>query len=434
MQLVPIRQGRNLISVSGDEGSAPRPTRDRLLDAAVEALRALTAADLVTAIGTREIARRAEVSPAAFFHHFRSVAEFADALLERVYSVPTSTLETTVERLDHVRGAQLPVDTEYEFHHVEFVRQARSGESVLRTALAVLGGPQAAAAYRQYVTGVEDRISIVYGDLIRSWGREPRPPFDVISLSALHTALFYGTVMRHRIDPERLDAEHFKRAATALNLVLLRLIGDRRTVDDRLTELNYYPLRDARTGVEVRGRRAVSRARILAAAAALFGANGYDNTSIAAIARGANVSESTVYEQFATKASLASALWMKQAADLLASRADRPGPAGERLRHLLLDLAGFTSTHKDHASLYLTDLVCHAPVPAGGDEVRRRLRIVVVEAQRAAELRGDLDADDLADLLLSTLISRVLGRPSEGAERAVSWVLTALGGPGPELA
>ncbi|HEV7203099.1 MAG TPA: TetR/AcrR family transcriptional regulator [Jatrophihabitans sp.] len=410
----------------GGDGGGPRPTRDRLLDAAVQALESLTTADLVTAIGTREIARRAEVSPAAFFHHFGSVAEFAEALLEHLYSIPASPLGSAAERLDELRSSQLPVDTEYEFHEGEFLRQVQSGESALRTALAVLGGPQAATAYRRYVIAVEDRISVVYGEVIKSWGREARPPFDVVTLSALHTALFYGTVLRHRIDPERLDAGHFKRAATALNLVLLRLIGDRHTVDDRLTEMNYYPLRDARTGVPVRGRRAVSRARVLASAASLFASHGYENTSIAAIARGADVSESTVYEKFATKASLASALWSKQAGDLLASRADDPLSPGEGLRRLLVDLARFTGTHLDHAPFYLNDLVCHAPVPTGGDEVRRRVGLAVAQAQDADRIRRDLAADDLAELMLTVLISRVIGGPAERPESAVAWVLTAV--------
>lgn len=408
--------------------AAPRSTRDRLLDAGVEALGTLTAADLVTAVGTRELARRAGISPAAFFHHFDTVADFAQALIARVYDPGPSPGQITAGRLDEVRIAQLPVDSEYSFHDAEFARLTQSTDLPLRIALSIFGGPDAAAAYRDYLAAVEDRLAVVLAALIRTWGREPRPPFDLVSLTSTHMALVHGMVQRHRLDPARLHAEHFKRAAVTLNLVLLRLIGDRHTVDDRVTEMNYYPLRDARTGVAVQGRRAISRARILAAAAELFGSQGYDHTSVAAIARVADVSESTIYEQFATKGKLASALWVKQAADTLAAREPTMVPPDQRLRRHLLDVAAFAGTHTDHAGPYLCDLVCHAPTSADGDELRRRTREEVVAARQAGALpTNDLDVDDVADLLLSTLISRVLGVPSDGAERTVAWVLTATG-------
>jgi AcrR family transcriptional regulator len=415
----------------GDAARAPRrPTKDRLIDAAVDALGALTATDLVTAVGTREIARRAGVSPAAFFHHFASVADFAQAVIERVYDPGPSPAQITVERLEEIRTAQLPVDTEYHFHEAEFARLVQSPDLPLRVALSIFGGPRAATAYRGYLAALEDRLAAVFGALISSWGREPRPPFDVESLNTTHMALVHGMVLRHRLDSARVGAGHFKRAAVALNLVLLRLVGDRHTVDDRVSEMNYYPLRDAHTGVAVRGRRAVSRARILAAAAELFGSRGYDNTSLAAIARLADVSESTVYEQFASKSRLASALWVKQAADMLAAREPIALSPGPRLRRHLLDLAAFAAAHAGHAAPYLSDLVCHAPAPADGDELRRRTRVEVAGALGAGALRTDgPDADDLADLLLSTVISRVLGVPSEGAERTVAWALSAFGAP-----
>lgn len=404
--------------------ASSRPTRERLLDAAVAALHELTAVELVTAVGTREIARRAGVSPTAFFHHFASVADFARELTAWIYAPTTSPVALTAARLDTVRGASLPVDTEYRFHTAEFIRLAAAPDLALRQAFAVFGGPAAAATYGRYLDAMEDRISPVFTELMESWGREPRPPFDVTALTALHMALVHGTVQRHRLSPNRIGADHFKRAAVVLNLVLLRLRGDRHTVDDRVSEMNYYPLRDVRTGREVTGQGAVTRARILTAAAELIGAHGFEQTTIASVARVARVSESTIYDLFTSKAGLAVALWVKQAQDMLAATDHSGLGPGPRLRAHLLDLARFTATHSDHAAPYLAGIVCHAP--AVDDPVRDATRSVVAAAQRAGAVRSDLDGDDLADLLVSTVISRVLGVPSEGADEAAEWTLRAL--------
>lgn len=394
------------------------------------ALHELTAVQLVTAIGTRQIARRAEVSPAAFFHHFASVADFAAELTAWIYAPTTSPVALTVARLDAVRGASLPVDTEYGFHTAEFIRLAAAPDLALRQAFAVFGGPDAARAYGRYLDAMEDRISRVFAELMESWGREPRPPFDITALTALHMALVHGTVQRHRLSPDRIGADHFKRAAVALNLVLLRLRGDRHTVDDRVSEMNYYPLRDARTGREVTGQGAVTRARILTAAAELIGAHGFERTTIESVARVARVSESTIYGLFTSKSGLATALWVKQAQDMLATT-DHGGLApGPRLRAHLVDLARFTATHSDHAAPYLSGLVCHAP--AVDDSVREATRAVVAAARRAGAVRSDLDGDDFADLLLSTLLSRVLGVPSEGADEAADWTLRVLAATTPD--
>jgi AcrR family transcriptional regulator len=112
-----------------------------LLDAGVELLRAMTPATLVAALRTREIARRAGVSPPTFFHHFRTVEEYATALVDHVFSPRRPKLDGVVTRsLRDVQRLRLPAEQSIAYHTTDLLRIAADEDHRVRIGLWGLGG------------------------------------------------------------------------------------------------------------------------------------------------------------------------------------------------------------------------------------------------------------------------------------------------------
>jgi AcrR family transcriptional regulator len=411
---------------------AARPahvTREALLDAGVELLAGLSAVDLVAAMRTREIARRAGVSPPTFFHHFRTVEEYARALVDHVYSSDRKPLEGVVtDGLREARRLTLPAEQSIAYHTRDLLGLAADPEYRLRTGLWALGGATVDERYGGFLREVDRQLMPQAQALHDGWGREVRPPLDLRSYLAVQIALVTGSVARHLADPTVMTPERYARAAAALSMVMLRPKGDRRTMDDRLSEMNYAP--GPRTtgpvpteGDEPAGRRDVTRARLIDAAAELFGEYGYEAASITRLARTAGVHVATLYEHFGSKAHLALALFDRQAAAQLESRAVPPGgAAADRLRRHLSRVAAFVATHSDLARLYLSVLAC-GDQPRGLEDVLRSATLELVAAVLSDDGRqgsGDdgLAAERAADQVLVATIGAVLRHPGDGSRAA----------------
>lgn len=395
------------------------PLRQRILAATLEALRELDTARLVTAVGTREIARRAGASPASVIYHFGSVEGLAAAVLDHVYGRIEARGEEVATGILSIVRSQLPVEAALSLHTAEFERITHDPELPLRMGLWAFGGGEGAVRYDEYLRGVDAQARLVLEALVDHWGREIRPPFDVSTLLAAHTALVNGHSIRSGIAPDLVDARRHALAATALSMTVLRVRGDGRDMDDRLAEVNYYPLQNARTGLPLTGRAESTRACLLAAAAELFAVRGYADTSTARIAQVAGVGTSTLHHHFPTKQRLAIALFRKQAEDALLSSA--PGvasggeaPAADPVRAHLEAVAAFALAHVDLVEPYLADLACHGPVVAGEDLLRERLTELLAErsAGSSRTVAGGLEPDESAHLALVVLLTQVVGSPA----------------------
>ena len=209
------------------------PLRERILAATLVALCELETADLITAIGTREIARQAGASPASVLYHFGSVEGLARAVLDHVYGGVEARGEEVAARILSVVRSQLPVEAALSLHTAEFQRVSGDPELPLRMGLWAFGGREGAARYDEYLRGVDDQARLVLEALVEHWGREVRPPFDVDALLAAHTALVNGHSIRARTAPDLVDARRHALAATALSMTVLRVRGDARDMEDR---------------------------------------------------------------------------------------------------------------------------------------------------------------------------------------------------------
>ncbi len=408
-------------------GDAGHTTRLALLDAGVELLRDLTPATLVAALRTREIARRAGVSPPTFFHHFGSVDEYAAALVDHVFSPSRTRLTGVVtEGLREVQRLALPAEQSIAYHTRDLHRLAGDPDHRIRLGLWALGGPTVDEAQRRFVAAVDAQLLPQAQALHDVWGREVRPPLDLRSYLALQVAILSGSVVRHVIDPSVMTPERYARAAAALSLVLLRPKGDRRTMDDRLSEMNYYPGSRAVASTPS-PRRDGTRTKIVDAAAELIGEYGYEAASITRVARTAGVHVATLYDHFESKAHLALTLFDLQAgAHLAAMTAPAPGDPVEALRAHLSGIAAFVATHTDLARLYLTVVAC-GEKPAAFEDVLRPPTLELVTAAMCTERERVLTPERATDHVLVAAIGATLRHPGDGPTGAAAAALQLLG-------
>jgi AcrR family transcriptional regulator len=122
--------------------------------------------------------------------------------------------------------------------------------------------------------------------------------------------------------PQGFTMDDLARAAKVSRATLYRQAGSREEVLDALSA----------AGAEV-GDRADARARIFAAARAVFGRTGFDGTTIEEIAAQANVGSATVYRHFGDKDGLVAA-FIDEFSPRKAAKAVSDAPTGDLRRDL----------------------------------------------------------------------------------------------------
>ncbi|MSZ77521.1 MAG: TetR family transcriptional regulator, partial [Actinobacteria bacterium] len=310
-------------SVSEPEPAVQLGPRERLLAAALEALAELDATALLNAVGVREIAQRAGVSTSAVYHYYGSLTALADAVVDHVFDPGTDPVGRMIDLMVDLTTERFPLLPSIQAHASELSRVTHDTQFSIRMGLWALGGPRATDAYRDYTRALNGRLTASLEALYRQWGREPRPPFDVAGVVNAVDAFTNGTVLRQLVDPDPARVMQYPRACIAMTTTLLRVFGDQHNTDDRLVEMNHFPL-DRRRGVSAatEARTAATRSRILYAAGELFASSGYEGTTVAQIARRADTSTTTVHSLYRSKHGVAVALVRAEAHDLLTTLAD----------------------------------------------------------------------------------------------------------------
>lgn len=391
-------------------------TRQSLVEEGVRALLELTPVALVSAVGAKEIARRCGVQVSTLYHHFGSLQQYAEAVVTQVFDPGDFGIEATLDGVSKVRASGLPVEVGRAMHRTEFARVRDDPELRVRLGVWALGGTGMDRAYGDMLRVVDARIAASAERLFADWGREMSPPFDARTFVAAHSALLSGSVVRHLVDPEGLDIENFARTAQALTMVMLRVEGDRRTLDDRLSEINYYPLHN-RNRTPMTDRRSRTKARVLHAAAEHLGREDYDSITIASIARTAGTSPSTVHGLFDGVNDIAVQLLLKQGEDALGRATWTAGSRLEQVIERLRWVAGFLAARFRYTAPYATKLVTGTTPP--GDVLLATIRDTLSSARDAGALRQDLDLDRAAPALLMLTIAALLSQAADGPDGAV---------------
>jgi AcrR family transcriptional regulator len=157
-------------------------------------------------------------------------------------------------------------------------------------------------------------------------------------------------------------------------------------------------------------RRAVTRGRILEAAAALFARQGYAETSVQAIVRRARVAKGTFYQHFDSKLAVFHVVgrrWLRETAERTAAALAAGHPPVRVLRELVHDgCQWFADNPKLTEPIVLLAAMRARDHPGADEGSHRQLFTLVL---RAAQEAGDLPAEEMAlgfsSLYVTALVS-----------------------------
>lgn len=185
-----------------------------------------------------------------------------------------------------------------------------------------------------------------------------------------------------------------------------------------------------------RTKRERSGLAVLDAAERLFERDGYAATTVAAIAEEAGVGLATLYSHHPTKAALADELFRRCLEADAAQMTDPPEAArtpAQRLRSELVLLARTAARVPGVAEAVLQSVSgpptrAERSKEAHGGRGRIPIEADIADTLRAGQATGgfrrDFEADELARIIVTALLDRVVARPDDDPERVAERILS----------
>ena len=190
------------------------------------------------------VAKAAGVTRATFYSYWPSAADYMDDLLGHLADLDPDQFTDDVE----------PVVRRVEIASHELATPFLAGcDAQLRSViddpalpirlgfLSKMHDPAVASQLRDRYRKLEDRQWQAPSRMLKSWGRELRPPIEPFQLVAVHSGLQESLAARHIIDPEAVPVEIYGYISLVLLLLLTRHVDDPRTVDDILGVADTWP-------------------------------------------------------------------------------------------------------------------------------------------------------------------------------------------------
>ena len=149
-------------------------------------------------------------------------------------------------------------------------------------------------------------------------------------------------------------------------------------------------------------KKAEMQLRIMQSAMRLFRADGFENTTMEAIAEAADVAKRTLYSYFPVKESLVSAYWlnnMRQKNDLLPLLLERYPDTRSRLSAVFLSAAEGFKAEPEFARIHFSyqfQQIGNSKQPPFRSDFVRFLSVAIEAGQNANDLRKDIAATELA--------------------------------------
>lgn len=163
-------------------------------------------------------------------------------------------------------------------------------------------------------------------------------------------------------------------------------------------------------------KKRVRRERIYEAARQLFLERGYAATTVEQIAKAADVAQATFFNHFPSKAAVLREMTGEVSARLeamLERELEAPGAAEHRIRRFAMHALRALAETEGLAREVLLELLRTASVPGTAlpylASVREPFTSIVREGQAHGDVRTDLDAGLLAELVIGILNAALLG-------------------------
>jgi AcrR family transcriptional regulator len=434
-------------SIEEDDDGLPADPRTRLIRAGMQVIDELPLGKVFAGASAASIAERAGATTGSFFHHFANVAEFTDAIVLDFREVPHDIEEGVgelVEVLDQVDLIEMTqaalVETWRTFNASDqfttrFRRMMMLWAHQHKDLAAEVDGLRTVGdVLRENYTVREAEVISAWGVMLERAGRKLVPPFTIERVAVSLTAIFQGLVVRHSVDPDRVDDELFSDVMVALLASLTVPLTSRAKLSDfslpRREETQLSP--QARVGAR---RRKETRDRIVGAAAGMFH-GGWESVAAADIADRAGVSTQTVFNLFTGVRAVAANTFATHYPSIRSTAVSSTGGTGGTESDPLKVLRG--------ALARLSDAVLKDPGPARAlleerlDTVTRhgreladndiRLQVPLAEALLHPLAHLDLDGEDpleTATTLINFVLAQALGQPDR-PERVVDLALRLL--------
>lgn len=409
--------------------------RARLLQAGVELTDRLPLTKVFAGTTSAAVADAAGVTTGSFFHHFRTQAEFVDAMVLAALPTPEDLgeqVDELVDSLDHidlleVLRASLKDTWEVHSGEPDIQRSQRFQSLLIAHHDASLSRPEGDMTTVGDVLRTSYRIR--HDQAVRGWarllemtGRTFVAPFDIDRIAIALTALFEGLLLRHQFDPEAADDELFSDISAALATALTIPKGSRVRLADLVQPAADRPhlSPQARSGAR---RRRATRARITDAATGMFG-DGWESVTALEVADAAGVSHQTVLNLFGGTREVAASTFVRHIADLSSASEARVGePPMVTLHRVLGRLADLAAADPEPARALLEERLA-AKLHHGGDlpEMDIRLEVPVAQCLLGSVERLDLGGTEpiqvvalLCDTVLSLALDRVVRRDDPAA-------------------
>jgi len=161
-----------------------------------------------------------------------------------------------------------------------------------------------------------------------------------------------------------------------------------------------------------------TRQSLLAAAMALFHEKGYDATPVEEITERADVGKGTFFNYFPSKEALLAELaaWrVEQMRSALDVKSGAPASPVGRLKRLLTLLQGQAMRDGHLMQRALAARLAQPPAHLARHQLHGLVNDLVLEAQAAGEMRGDLEPGVIGDLLHLLFFHQVIACHHDGA-------------------
>jgi len=384
---------------------------------------------LTAGLTVRSVAAAAGMSPGAVQHHFPTMADLSDAMVDAVLvgvSVePVEAAGLGMERVDEsgfaeaVRaGAQANWDVLSSADESEVERRLRRlyalavGRGADSESMRARLGEELWGSYRPTVESMMD-------SLVEAAGRRPVDPFTVGDLAQLTGALAEGLLAESMCGGVPVRAGLYADSVVALALAL--------TVPAR----RRWTLADVDAGLHEPAGTALDRVDVACAAAGLF-SEGYADVGLAAVAAaaGADVSVESIVDAFGTSRSVAAVSFARHLDALVAAAVRRRDTSVEvALSDVVTELA-----RRAQAEPWVAAALVHERVLARASDPDRLVGLDVRRAVPLDDLIGDLlaelrpgwerrEVDATAALVVDTVLNQSAGRSEEALGALVARVL-----------